>query len=383
MTPNPFGTNQIELVAQQAAPEGGTETHRLWDLGPVHLHPHIYYSLSYGNGLQSQPGNQSKTFINTISPGMAADIGTQWHLDYTPTLRYYSSREFKDALDHAVSLTWRTICNDWTLGASQSYVSSSEPLIETASQTGIETYSTALSAAYQLNSKVSLVFSANQDFRYVSSVSTNQPLSDSKTWTGTASANYQLWPTLSIGPSLTFMYDDLTVGKDMTSEQLQGQVLWRPGHKFTFSLLGGFEVRQFLDSSEANLLTPVFNLSLNYQLFEVTSFSLSLNRTVTPSYLENQLTEIYGFSAGIHQRFLGRLTLDVTGGYTTTAYRTTSAGISVNRQDDRATVNVRLSCPFLQHGSASVFYDWTDNISNEGGFGYTSNQVGLELGYRF
>jgi Putative beta-barrel porin 2 len=228
-----------------------------------------------------------------------------------------------------------------------------------------------------------LEFSANQGFRYANSISTNQPLTDSKTWTAIATANYQLSPSLSVGPSLTFAYDNLKIGSDMISEQFQGQFSWRPGQKLTCLGRGGIEIRQFLGSNESDLLTPVFDFSLAYRLFEATTFSLAANRTVRPSYFGNQLTETYSFNGGVRQRLLQRLYLDVTGGYATTTYRTTSAGESANRDDDYATVNIRLSCPFLQHGSASVFYNWSDNTSSQSGFGYNSNQVGVEIGYRF
>ena len=376
-------TNQTEGVTSEAIPSGGTTSHRLWDLGPVHLHPRMFYSISYGNGIQSQPGNHSKTVVNTISPGMAADIGTHWHLDYTPTLRFYSSHEFKDEVDHSVTLNWGTTSADWALGASQSYASSSTPLIETASQTDTETYSTVLSAAYQLNSKVSLNFLANQTFQYVNSVSTNQPLSDSKTWSTTEGFNYQIFPRLSAGATLGFTYGELKVGSDMTSEQLQGQLNWHLGNKLSFSFHGGFEDRQFLDSNVPDALNPIFGLSLVYNLFEFTTIAFSADRTVTTSYFQNEITEAFGFTGSIHQRLLQRLYLDMSGGFTTSSFQATTTGLSVNREDDLSTVTVRLSCPFLQHGNASVFYNWSDNSSNQGGFGYTSNQVGLELGYRF
>ena len=201
------GTNQTESAAPETAPSGRTTSHRLWDFGPVHLHPHLLYSISYGNGIQTQPGNQSKTLVNTISPGIAADIGSHWHLDYVPTLRYYSSHQFKDQLDQSVVLNWGTTYPDWMLGAFQSYISSSSPLVETASQTDTETYSTALNATYQLNTKVSLTFSAGQNFQYVSSVFTNQPLSDSKAWSTTDGFNYQISPRLSAGATLGFVYN--------------------------------------------------------------------------------------------------------------------------------------------------------------------------------
>jgi hypothetical protein len=236
---------------------------------------------------------------------------------------------------------------------------------------------------YQLNTKVSLTFSAGQNFQYLSSVLTNQPLSDSKTWSTTEGFNYQIFPRLSAGATVGIVYDAIAIGSDMLSEQLQGRLDWRIENKLSLSFHGGFEDRQFLDSSAPNALNPIFGLSFVYNLFEVTAITFSADRTVTASYFQNEITEAFGFTGGIHQRLLKVLYLDVTGGFTASSYRATTTGLSVDRQDDLSTITVRLSCPFLQRGNASVFYQWSDNSSNQGGFGYTSDQVGLELGYRF
>jgi hypothetical protein len=376
------GTEQIEEIPPQQA-QGGAPSHRIWDFGPVHLHPHLLYSISYGDGIQSQPGSKSKTLINTIMPGMGADIGSHWHLDYTPTLRYYSSHDLKDELNHSVILNWGAAYEDWALAASQSYVSSSTPLVDTASQTDTETYSTVASTAYQLNSKVSLSLVANQTIEFVENLATNQPLSDSKTWSATAGFSYQIFPRLDAGATVGFAYDVISPGSDMTSERLQAHLNWLLGTKLKFAFRGGFEDRQFLESNTPDALNPIFGLSLVYNLFEFTTIAFSADRTVSKSYFQNEFTESTGFTAGLHQRMLTRLYLDITGGFTKSSYRATDTTLSVSREDNRGNINIRLSCPFLRHGSASVFYDWSDNTSTQNGFGYTSSQVGLELGYRF
>jgi hypothetical protein len=380
-------TNQPETVPPQTTTTtpGPSAIERYLDWGPVHLHPHLLYRVSYGNGLQSAPGEKATTVINELSPGMLIDVGNHWHLDYTPTLRFYSSKHFRDETDHSANLTWGTIYQDWALGASQSYVSSSSPLVETASQTDTETYSTSVNATWQMGSKMSLDFAASQDFRFLGQTSVNgQGLSDSRTWSTTEGFNYQFWPRFSAGLGVTFAYDDLKVGTDMTSEQLNGRINWVVGQKLTLSLSGGVEDRQFLDSREPDSLTPIFAASIIYHPFEPTTLTLSANRTVTASYFDSQITEITGFTGSLQQRLLGELTLNVTGGFTSTSYQSTFLGFfTVNRQDDRSTVNVRLSYPFIKRGTASVFYDWSDNSSNVEGFKYQSNQAGLELGYRF
>ena len=291
------------------------------DWGQIHLRPHLLYRISYGNGIQPRPGDPRNTLINELDPGIAIGLGDHWHLDYTPTLRFYSNRSFRDEVDHSVNLNGATTYEDWSFGLSQSYLSSSSPLIETGSQTDQETYSTSFSAGYQFNSDLGLDFSASQNFRFVNSINTNQPLSDSRTWSATAGLNYLLWPRLSVGLSGTFGYDNLQIGPDMTSEQLQGRINWQPGQKLTFAFNGGFEDRQFLDSGAPDAINPIFGLSIIYQPFEVTTISLNASRSVNVSYFQNQITEATGFSVSLRQRLLGKVYLDITGGYGNTKFQ--------------------------------------------------------------
>ena len=363
------------------APQAGGQELPPW--GPIHFHPHLLYRLSYGDGIQARPGEQSKTVINEISPGLLLDVGSHWHLDYTPTLRFYSSSRFRDTTDQSVALDGGTAYQDWVFGLSQRYASSSQPLVETGAQTDQVTYSTAINAAYSMSSKISLDLAVSQNFRFVGEKITTQELSDSRTWSATAGLNYQFWPAFSAGLSATFSYDDLSVGSDMTSEQLQGRINWRAGNKLTFSFNGGLEDRQFLDSAAPDVLNPIFGLSMIYQLFEMTTLSVNANRAVSASYFRNQITESTALTVGVRQRLLGKLTLDVNGGYGTTSYRASATGLTISREDEHSSINVRLTCPFLKRGTASVFYSWSENSSNETDFKYSSSQVGLEIGFRY
>jgi hypothetical protein len=366
--------NQQSTINNQQSP---------FSLGPVKLRPHLLYRLTYGNGIHSAPGQQQKTLVNELSPGVLTDIGSHWHLDYTPTLRYYSSSAFRDSLDHSANLNWATSYSDWGFNFSQSYVSSSTPLAETASQTDRQNYTTQVGATYALNSKVSLDFGLNQAFRILGESTGVAGLSDSRTWSTTEGFNYRVLQGLSLGLSATFEYDNVTTSSDMTSEQLQGRINWKAGQKLTFALSGGFEDRQFLSGGVPNSINPIFTVSSIYQMFDNTTFTLSALRSVSPSYFQSQVNESTGFTASLNQRLLARLFLILTGGFGTSSYETTAAGVATNRGDDHANINARLTCPFLTHGTASAFYDYTKHTSNEPGFGYDSNQTGLELGYRF
>ena len=197
--------------------------------------------------------------------------------------------------------------------------------------------------------------------------------------------DYQYAPTLRGAIGAGFGYTDVKVGADMTYEQVQGRISWHPGRKLTLVFNGGFEDRQFLKSEQSSQFNPIFQLNLQYQIFDQTFISLVAEQTVEASYFAGQTSEVTGFDVGFRQRLLGKLFLDLNAGYHTTDYHSTETGgsTSADRSDSLVSITGRLTFMFLKHGRASLFYDWSRNTSSdEGSFGYTSNQVGVELGYR-
>jgi hypothetical protein len=149
----------------------------------------------------------------------------------------------------------------------------------------------------------------------------------------------------------------------------------------------------------AQLVNPTFNGSVIYKPWAQTTASFTASRAVNPSYFQDQVTVDTGFNLSLSQRFLQRLTLTASAGYSTTPYigfaeisnanvftlngAPVSSVSSVNRQDDSTSVTVRLSCAFLKRGSVSIFYSKSDTTSSISDFSLTSTQVGLELGYHY
>jgi hypothetical protein len=381
----PARTNQLEAPEPGLVTRPANEAPLQW--GPVQLRPHVFYRFSYGDGIPARPGEQFTTAIHELAPGLLFQLGDHWTLDYTPTLRFYSSDRFQDTVDHSVMFGGGTGYEDWTFGLSQGYASSSQPLIETARQTDQESYATALHATRQLSSKLSLELGLNQDLRFLGgTVSTNE-LTDSKVWSTMDWLNYQARPDFGAALGVGGGYVQVNPGSDMTFEQVQGRIQWRPGTKLSLVLNGGFEDRQFLDSDAPAMISPIYGAAIQYQLFEPTTLSLNANHTVSASYFQDQVTESTDVNGGLRQRFFKKLYLDLTGGYRKTSYKatilTTFYIINLNRVDDYAYVNVRLSVRFLKRGTMAVFYQASDNASNAGGYTSSSRQGGFELGYRF
>lgn len=345
--------------------------------GPVDLHPHLTYRVTYGDGLQSAPGVNRTTVAQTLSPGVTFQIGPLWSLDYTPSLTYYSNKAFRDTLAHSVALRGGAAYNEWRFGIFQGYSVSSDPLIETAEQTGQETFTTSLSASRPVGSKLLLQLSLNQNFRSA------QLLNSSRSWSTMEWLNYQIAPRVSIGGGVGGGFDDVSVGSDMFNEQLQGRVDMRIAEKLNLGINGGFEFRQFTSVDADTLITPIYGASIQYRPFQHTTLTLAGNRVVSPSLFSNLITEGTTISAAVNQRLLGLLYLTVTGSYGTTDYLVTAASLPNNRSDERKSVVASLSYQFWKKVSSSISYQFSQNTSSAGGFSYNSNLIGLTLGYHY
>jgi hypothetical protein len=343
--------------------------------GPVALHPHVSYQFVYGSGIQSSPTNQSSTVIQTFAPGVLFVMGSHWTLDYTPTFVFYSDKDFEDNVGHAVALTGATTYEDWALGLSQNFAYTTAPQVETGTQVKQQTYSTALTASHPLNSKMSVDLGVSQNLIFPSD------FESSKEWSTMDWLNYQFWPRLVAGVGVGCGYVITT--PDRLFEQLQARVNWRATDKISFGLNGGAEFSQFTDGGESPLINPIFGASIQYQPFEHTQFSLSASRTVNTSYFDDQITEVASLNASLNQRLFGQFYLNVGGGYNWTTYTASATGAAANDSSDYYSIDVRLSTSVLKRGSVAVFYTYSQNITDQPGLAYSSNQVGFNLGYAF
>ena len=111
--------------------------------------------------------------------------------------------------------------------------------------------------------------------------------------------------------------------------------------------------------------------------------------SVHPRY-QAQVIESTSVTTDLNQRLLGRLFLDLSGGYTSSSYNASVVGTSTSRNDDTYTFNARLTCPFPKRGTVSVFYQYSKNTSSQTGFAasssafsFSSSQIGFEIGYSY
>lgn len=381
-------TNQVEsaggAVSGTATGAGGLQNKNPFRWGPVILHPRVGYGYSYGNGLQSQPGQSSKSGIHTASAGMGLELGRHWDVSYSAGATFYSDSKFKDNVSHSLNLNGHTTYEDWSFKLLQSVALTSDPLVETAQQTDQQAYNTSLSVSYQIASDLSAQLTAGQSLTDIQGLTNS--VGSTIDWTLSGNLSYQLGPGVSTGLGLGWGYNKVAQGPDTTYEDLSLQFSWQVARKISLSVNGGLQFRQFLGTGQPTLISPTYGVSCNYRPFTFTTLYVSANRGVSASFFESQVTENTTISLGLNQRLLKRFYFNLSGGYNLTDYQDSTpgglAGIS-GRSDTRTFVSASLNTSFLKHGTATLSYSKSQNSSNTTGYGYTSDQAGISLSYGY
>jgi hypothetical protein len=355
-----------------------------WQAGPLTLRPHFDASYSYATGLLTSGGEPGSTTTFQLAPGLLFQLGTHWTLDYTPNLVWFSNNNFQNQVDQNLALNGWGAYEDWIFSLSLGLSSSSEAQVQTGgTQTQQTSASTALGASCRLNSKVSVDLGLSQTYQSAQDNQSIQGLQTYWQWSTMDWLNYQFWPRFNAGIGLGFSYVDVSSGSDMTSEQLQGRIVWRVTDKTSVNLHGGLNDLQSLTGGVPPLLSPVYGLSVTTRIGARTTLSLNADQTVSPSYFENQVTETSGVGLRLSQALAKKLSLSLGGDYSIANYSSTASNVSANSAYNYASFTARLTYAIIKRGSISASYQFSDNVSNQPGLSFTSNQIGFELAYNF
>ena len=382
------GTPEEATAASVAAP-----VEALVSWGFVHVHPRASYQFLYANGVHNEPGSSTDTFTHTLAPGVMIELGPHVTLDYTASIRFFSEKDFHNTVDHALNLNGGFNVGKWTLGLSQAVAITDEPLIETSSQTERQNYSTTLFASYNFNEKLSLATTAGVNLQYANGSVTNAfggtngtltNLSDTKSYSGSESLNYKFSDRFSGGVMVTLAYSEQGGGFRSIDQQYTAHLDWHPGTKLSAIVSGGYEHQDFLDANASDVWNPICSASVNYQLFEQTSFGIYANRSVNASIFTHQLAEDTAVGVGFQQRLLGLVHVSLGFGYKQTDYKaTTTSNLSTSRSDDGMSYTAGATVPFLKRCSFAAFFQYSQNNSSQSGFSSDTRQVGASLNWSY
>ena len=376
-----FGDSPLRPVTTVARRSGrGPSDPTLVPLGPLDVGFDLNYSMNYGTGLDAR-GNGSDTdgsstsFRHAVTPGINLHAGDRWSVRYAPTANFYSAEGYQDTFDQTVRLAGSASAPAWDFNLDHTTAISSTPLVETGRQTDQTIHSSGVNAAWDLNGHDSLSFSLTQVLRFAD----DSP--DSVSWSNQNWYDRPLSDHITAGLGVGFGYNKMDPGTDMTSERLNARFQGRIGSKFTYSVSGGCELRQFLDTDASSKLSPLVAASVTYQVLKKTSFFASFDHTISTSYFTDQITENSSFQGGITQVISPKWTASASGGYRSSDYQSATDTSTSVRKDNTPFSNFTLSWRVLRRLTAAVSYSFRANSSDRVEFDFDSHQFGLRLNY--
>jgi hypothetical protein len=344
-------------------------------VGPVDLGFDLSYGLTYGNGLPSGPDQQEASLRQTLTPGINIFAGERWSIRYSPSVTLYSADGFKDTIDHLVSLAGSAQGPVWDFGLNHATSISSQPLIETARQTDQTAHSTGLTANRDVGAGNSLSFSLIQSIRFAG----GSP--DSYSWLNQNWFDRTLTDRVSAGIGLGVGYDILDPGTDMLPLRLSGRFRGTLGTKFSYSLSGGADRREFIDSDADANLSPLVSVTLTYQIVDKVSVFASFDHTTDTSYFSDQFTENSSLLGGLTYLFALKWSASVSGGFRSSSYQSTTLTDMISRKDDSSFANLTIAWRPTRKLTTSLNYSYRANSSDLEGFNFDSHQVGLRISY--
>ena len=365
----------VSMGATALAAPAGTP----FAFGSVVLHPNVSYYFSSSDGLQSAPGKQAKTELQTATAGLLADLGKRWSSSYAATWSHYSSSAFHDAVDHSASLSGSDTFGDWSVSLAVSYGSSSAPLAETGRQTNSDAFSASVSGSRHFSPNLSFNIGAGRSFRLADQFNTGRDIS--------LNARVQYLFSQQVDASLGTSAAFITKGNDPNQIALHpsAEVGWRPSSKISMSASVGAERNQFQGPSGKSFDSPTYGLSISYRPLSASSVSAGATRAIGRSYFNNQVSETTSWSVGLNQRLLQILNLRATMNHSEVSYlsTTTITNIPAGRNDGINSMDFSLSTNFLRRGSVAITYGRSRDSSNRTGFSFSSSQMGIRTTFSY
>lgn len=384
--PASSATSQPRYEASQVDPQAGTST-----LGPAFenvtdpvgsalrfFNPAVNYTLRYGDGISTQPGRRVKSTVHELAPSASFQFAERFMVSYSPSFTWYTSKALEDRSSHRASIMVGGELAGVDVGLSQGYSRSSVPLVETGEQTDQESWNTSLNLSKDIMERSSLEVGINQNIRSASR------FTDVISWSSMVWFRHKFITGLDVSAGLGGNYSSIDPGADIYSWQAKGGLNWSPGTRLRLGLTAGVDVSQFRGPGRGSVANPIYGGSAQYQLFEPTSISLGVSRSVSTSFFADEFSENSRYSLGVSQRLLGRLNLGAGVSLSEVDYVGRRESVArPQRSDKRWSYSLQLGGRITDRLSSSVGWQRSESDSSFQEFTYGSSTWSFSLGWRF
>jgi hypothetical protein len=397
-------------------------------LGPIEMKAALVTNAVYDDNLFGSNGqnsgninqnnnnnNESKSDLEySATPAVLFTYGEQEgqrgyaSLIYSPTIMRYVHNTSQNDVNQNVAFNAQYAFQRLTLNLSETYAQVTGINLDSNTRTTQTSNSVSFGGNYLIDPKLTL----NVQLQYINTSfadpgggqqQNSNVGNGGNTYSINTSLSYSYSDKLSFGPNFNFGVDKPQDNAQDTYEQVTMGVTYQPRPKFNFYLQGGVELRQYDDSNNNNNnsgnnqsnsgdeVDPIFSAGVNYLPFDSTTLSLSASQTIHSSDTgSGQTATSTGISVSASQRFFQRLYLGFNFNYNHSDYNNGSTGPNDFNgtnfdasTSDNYSYRTSLSINPTAWSTAALYYQYSDNESDNSSDSYHDNQIGLSLSAQF
>ncbi len=372
--------------------------------GALNARPHAELKAYYDSNLALKDSAEEEDFVWRISPGVLFGVGqfrgekgNYVTLDYTFTGSIYTKYSAYNSADHDAALRagWKT--PKFSIDFLQSYVTGNGKQVEAGEFIDQETFLTGLSTKYTVSDKTFVELNGRQSFSSSDSIVRNGPddkLTDVNEWAAEAWFNYKLSEKLTLGAGPTIGWRDIHDNDDpndvdvvdspnQTFQQVMVKANYLASQKLAFNAMTGVQFSQF-QGGEDDGPNFIMELGGTWKALENTQVSLDVYRRDQVSISsDSQNYFATGFRATLQHRFRDKYVFTVQGGYENYDYYGTVNGSNPDRNDHYFWFSPVAAFQMDDRTQIGVFYQFRDRESDNAGFDFINNQIGVFAKYAF
>ena len=335
----------------------------------------------YDDNLSLDQNDKAGSGFMTVQPSVGAKYGPMasgltMDVSYTADLEWYLDNDLGDRVNHDVSTNF-----DWERGplrlfGSLAYGSQASANIDAGERIAQDTITTNMGATYEHSEKTSLGVTyatdllSPEDDSYISST----------TQTFGVFADYKVSGKTTLGLGAQYEYQQVGRGSDSNAYRVLLRSTWAATDRLTLRGEVGPEIREYTDADSG--MEAYWNLGIDYKLKFLdtgkTTFSFDVYRDQSASSsLVNQSYTSTGIAGTLSYTPAERISVNIATGYEFANYTGTSAEVNADRQDQLYFARPSISYSFSRRASMSLFYQWTQNVSEgDQGVGFERNGYG-------
>ncbi len=352
-------------------------------LDPFDFSVRMAGTTTYDDNITITSGTPLKDLLFNVNPGLTVSTGDYYEqtenfliADYSPNFQFFRRYNQNNAINQQVDVTGRYRFRKLTFGLTHRFEKVTEGVVDAGSRVERTVNTTELKTNYRLAKKTTVDVDLKQTL-------TTYPRISSKRWENDDFINYEVLRRVKLGVGGKLAYMEIQNQPNQTFEQALVRVQYNLSGKADLTATFGSEWRQFGNGQSRNW-QPVATVGFSYVPQDTTRLAVSFSRSQEYSVIllgQNYTVTFAGLR--LFQKVFTKGVITVGGGYQWLDFHGTGLVAPVARNDRLWNAVAGFDWNYNRHWTVGLLFQHREDVSSLQQFGFTDNQVSVQVSARY